>query len=621
MDNELNIDKNKKCISIYIDNQGVRFPCNHPAIENDNYCIFHSSDIDRKKDTFFKALEILIKRIEKDRSISCYDFKGFCFPKISFKNKTFIKELDLRGVTFSDGADFENSVFRGEVICHKTKFKAKAFFQGSIFQSNASFVSTEFDKLILIGGSSQNKLVFHGCKFFDNAVFQGRSFLSKVVFHSCIFYKDADFQRVKFQNKVDIQNTKFEQRVIFTSAQFFDEIVLSGSDISQLKNINSSGINFCGSVLHLTNFYDTSELSNYNFTNAFLISCDLSNKYILNCDFSGATLKAIHTENLRLDDKTCELTKYIYTDYEIVEEIDDGYTYEKYLPISNSRIPLQGKFGDSDNPSFTLREYLKESHKWIFLLDLPSDIRTGIRNYINFFEDFIKSTENFDVDIATMPEGEKTRITILTKDEDNKEKIIDAFRSYIKNIFEPFNKLQIEFRNPRLNEYEKNKFLVNYSNELETTQIRLKYGLRNNSDLEKTSTTISSMLQLKDENNYLRGLLTDIVNSKPQPPNITLNLNQETNVSIENVIEAKLELSILQDELEKSKIDNNAHLIESLIEEIKEIKDDLKNPKQIEVAKTKPKKVLGMLAKLADYGIKNYDNISKIGESLSKMFQ
>jgi uncharacterized protein YjbI with pentapeptide repeats len=619
MDNELNIDKNKKCISIYIDNQGVRFPCNHPAIENDNYCIFHSSDIVRKKDTFLKTLEILIKRIEKDKSISCYDFKGFYFPKISFKNKTFLKELDLRGVTFSDGADFENCEFRGEVICHKTKFKGKAFFQGSIFQSNASFVSTEFDKLILIGGSSQNKLVFHGCKFFDNAVFQGRSFLSKVVFHSSIFYKDADFQRVKFQNKVDIQNTKFEQRVIFTSAQFFDEIILSGSDISQLKNINSSGINFSGSVLHLTNFYDTSELSNYNFTNAFLISCDLSNKYILNCDFTGATLKAIHTENLRLDDKTCELTKYIFTDYEIVEEIDSGYTYEKYLPISNSRIPLQGNFGDSDNPSFTLREYLKESHKWIFLLDLPPDIRTGIRNYINFFEDFIKSTENYDVDIATMPEGEKTRITILTRDEENIEKIIYLFRIYIKNIFEPFNKIQIEFRNNEIDDFNKKRFLINYENELHTVQIRLQNSLQNLSDFKRTSSTFQLLLQEKDKHiDNLNNLLTQFVNKEPTPQNITVNVNQD--VSLTNVNEIDLGLSELLDELEKSQKDINTHLIESLIEEIKEIKSELKNPKQVEAAKSRTKKVINMLGKLADYTIKNYDNISKIGESLSKMF-
>lgn len=620
MSKELNIEKGKKCISKYIDNNGERYPCNFPALENENYCIFHSAEIEKKEETFLKTLDKLIKRIEKDKSTDRYDFKGFYFPKITFKNKIFIKELDLRGATFTDGVDFENCEFRSGIICHKTKFTKNAFFQGSIFQSNASFVSTEFDKLILIGGNSQNKFAFHGCKFFDNAVFQGRSFLSKVLFHNCIFYKDADFQRVKFQNIVDIQNTKFEQSAVFTDAQFFDEIILSGSDFSQIKNINSSGINFTGSILHLINFYKSTELSNYNFTNAFLVSSDLSNKYILNCDFTGATLKAINTENLKIDDKTCELTKYIYTDYKIVEEIEDNYKYEKYIPIQNSRIPLRGNFGDLDNQSFTLREFLKDAHKWIFLLDLPSDIRTGVLNYINFFKDFIKSTENYDVDIGAMPEGEKTRITILTKDEDNKERILAAFRTYIKNIFEPFYRLQIEFRNPNLNEYDKNKFLVNYSNELQTTQIRLQYGLRNNSDLEKTSLTISSMLQLKDENTYLRGLLSDMVNNKAQLPNITLNLNQETNVAIENVSEVKLELSNLLDELEKSKIDKDAHLIESLIEEIKEIKEELKNPKKLEEAKTRTKKVLGLLVKLADYGIKNYDNISKIGDSLSRMF-
>lgn len=621
MSKELNIEKGKKCIYKYIDNQGVRFPCKYPALENEKYCIFHSLEVTKKAETFIKTLDLLISRIEDDYKIAKYDFKGFYFPKISFKKKVFKKELDLRGAVFSEYADFEGCQFNGELVTHKTIFKNIAFFQGAIFESNVSFIASDFNKLILIGGISKNKFVFHGCKFYENAVFQGRSFLNKVVFQSSIFYKDADFQRVKFQNKVDMRNTRFENRAIFSHSQFFDEVILSGANISYLKNISASGINFSGTILHSTNFYDTADLIDIDFRNAFLISCDLSNKIISNCDFTGAVFKAVHTDNSTIDEGTRQKTKYIFIDYELVEEIENGQTIERYTPKSNSRIPLIGNFGEGENKNFTLLEYLKEPHKWIFLLDLPTEVRTGILNYINFFKDFIKSTENYDVDIATIPEGDKTRVTILTKDENKKDRIEESFQNYIKNIFEPFNRLQIEFRNNEITEYDKNRFLINYNNELQTAQIRLQYGLQNQNDVDRTINTFGLLLQeKKDEINFYRKYILQSQNKETTQPNITVNVNQEANLTVHNVIEINFELAELLDELEKSNKDVNSHLIESLIDEIKEIKSELKNPQKVDSAKTKTKKVLSSLGKLADYAIKNYDTISKIGESLSKMF-
>jgi len=166
MSNELNIEKGKKCIYKYIDNQGVRFPCTYPALENDNYCVFHSQDVTKKADTFIKTLDLLINRVESDYKITKYDFKGFCFPKVTFKRKIFKKELDLKGAIFTDYADFEGCQFYGELITHKTKFNDITFFQGAVFESNVSFIASEFNKLILIGGISKNKFVFHGCKFY-----------------------------------------------------------------------------------------------------------------------------------------------------------------------------------------------------------------------------------------------------------------------------------------------------------------------------------------------------------------------------------------------------------------------------------------------------------------------
>ncbi len=62
MNEHLEVSKQNKCISVYIDNNGKNFQCNHPAIDGDNYCVFHLPDVNIKNAVLGLALSILIKR-------------------------------------------------------------------------------------------------------------------------------------------------------------------------------------------------------------------------------------------------------------------------------------------------------------------------------------------------------------------------------------------------------------------------------------------------------------------------------------------------------------------------------------------------------------------------------
>lgn len=616
----LEVSKNKKCKFEYFDNNSKKFACSYPALLEDKYCIFHSKNVEAKEEDFKHALERLISKSEKDRATICYDFKGFIFPSISFKNKVFIKELDLRKAQFIEMADFENCEFKSDIICHKTIFHNKAFFQGAIFYNNVSFIASEFNKLIFVGGAAMNKVVFHGCKFYDNAVFRGRSFNSSATFQSSIFYKDVDFQWVKFHKLFDLSNSTFHMRIIFENTQFLDEVKFSKTNISLIKNLNAPGVDFEGAILQSANFFEIKNFINYSFNKSYLLSCDFSNKKFVNCDFTGAVLKAIHSDNIDLDDSTIQNTKYIYTDY-LLTENEGEKTYE---PNQNSRVPLKGYFGDSENSGFTLNEFLKEQNKWVFLLDLPDDIRTGVLNYINFFKDYSKKVNNTNIYVSNNPEGEKTRVTLLADPNLKSEEIASTFKEYIANIFKPFSQLNIGFRNTDLSEYEKAIFLLNYENELNTTQIRLKYGLENKNDITKFIDTVSSILlaEKDKQNDTLIALLNKMIESTPKIPNLNFNTqltaNQYVKTTFENKLDIDLGLSKMLDELKNlERTDEN--VVTDLKNEIMEIKDRLKNNSNQEETKNKIKKFLITLGKIGDYGIQNFDKILNIGNAISKM--
>ncbi|MBI5055912.1 MAG: pentapeptide repeat-containing protein [Nitrospirae bacterium] len=620
-----------KCSYVFEDNNKVKSYCEHEVFNDSKYCVFHDQHIDQKSGSFDRAFEKLIKHCERE-NVSQFDFKGFKFPKFNFQKKTFRKNIDFRAAEFLGDLNFDHTRFLGEVNFLGAKFHGISKFQGSTFHGKARFMGVTFNKkTIFVGGEFKKDAVFHGCKFMENAAFQGRHFSYVTVFQMNTFYKDADFQNCNFQKGVDFSKTLFRQRSNFSNAIFNDEINLSGTNLKKLKGLKGDGVNFEGAVLESAEFWELPKIEECSFKNAFLISCNFSHKEFVDCDFTGAVFKEVFTKGWMPDEKTRKNTKYVFTDYEILETITAvGYYERKYQAISTSRVPLKGDFGDEENVDFTIFEFAKEPYKWEYILDLPYEIQTGIVNYINFFRDYVRSTKGIDVDIATNPVGKKIKLSFIT-DEKNGEEVKHSLRQYILNLFRPFNQqLEIEFNNPTVTDYDKQLLLINYQNELLNNQTRLIFALQDLKVRGKTAESIEKVITQNDsnDNKLLLQMMDKLVDKVGGTPPITIEANATAtntaniSVNIQNKNEIRHSLADLYDELRKVCNEKSSKLADTLCSEI----DTALNEKGedgsiLQRTKSILSGVARFVGKAADYGIKNVDNISKICEQLGKLLQ
>jgi uncharacterized protein YjbI with pentapeptide repeats len=336
---------------------------------------------------FNSAFDDLIETCESG-TYESIDLRGFKFPDFDYHGKTFKKAVDLRRAEFSGNLNFEHVVFEGPVDFFKATFHGLVNFQCAVFNSKAQFIGANFkQKTLFVAGEFKEKVLFQGCKFFDRAVFQSRRFSGPAIFHLNTFYKGAAFMNCKFDQLVDFSKTLFKQRSSFDNATFSGEVKLEETNISLLKGMKGVNLNFRGAILESAYFWGCPVLENCSFNNAFLLSCNLSGKSLIDCDFTGAVFKAVYTDGWTLDDKTIENTKFVFTDYKIVENMTPYGNEREYIAVQESRVPIVGNFGDEKNKNYTIYNFAMEPYKWEYLLDLPEEIQTGVINYINFFHD------------------------------------------------------------------------------------------------------------------------------------------------------------------------------------------------------------------------------------------
>lgn len=209
-------------------------PCGRD-LHDGEYCIFHSKDIEGKKEKFNDAFWIEFERQkehgeEDDFSgEEIYDFSGFVFPgKILFERKTFEKDVNFMDAEFYGKASFHAAVFTGN-----------ASFWGTKFNFGATFSFAQFSK---------NK----------NAYFFGAHFYKKSSFIGAIFSGDTNFATAFFK-KVNFEETKFLGKVCFESATLcsseFSKVNLQGANLNgaHLIGANLQGANLRGAELQEAN--------------------------------------------------------------------------------------------------------------------------------------------------------------------------------------------------------------------------------------------------------------------------------------------------------------------------------------------------------------------------------
>lgn len=452
------------CAFVFVDNNRKETPCPHQRFDEDGFCVFHSRKLEKKKQTFPAALETWIKQSESKPEIKLLDFRGFVFPAVSFQRNAFSKEVDFRQAQFLESVDFRATRFGGSANFYSASFSQKAFFQGALFTGFVQFVGCTFQDKAVFGGVRFSKdAVFHGCKFRDLFALPNAVFCRMAILQSNTCYKDADFKNCQFNGGVDFEKTIFARRASFQGAKFQNTITFADSQIGILKGFNASGVNFDGAILESVNFEDAPRLVGFSFRNAFLLALNFNEREFVNCDFTGAVFKGTLTQGWKPDKKTLANTKYIFTDYESCEDIDEHGTRKAYRAIPGTRVPVDGAFGTAEHSDFTLAEYLKEPFRWNLAFKVPPGLRTPFLNYVQLFADFMKVTEDLSVEIRTRHEGEKLRVEFLTESEEAHERVQEKFDDYKANAGKDFSALKIRF-SPRAPDSAKRLFEMRMNN-------------------------------------------------------------------------------------------------------------------------------------------------------------
>jgi hypothetical protein len=179
---------------------------------DNEYCIFHSNDIERKRDEFKDAFWQEFDRQNSRDEVN--DFTGFVFPdELSFENITFDKKVYFNNARFFGKAKFGGDQFSGNASFVEAQFHDDALFWNTQFTGRAKFISGKFDKSV----------DFRQAHFAENAEFAHAHFSGPTNFWSVQFCKKADFEQANFSDKAVFGQTKFHKEVSFWGSQFSEK--------------------------------------------------------------------------------------------------------------------------------------------------------------------------------------------------------------------------------------------------------------------------------------------------------------------------------------------------------------------------------------------------------------
>lgn len=192
---------------------GSGYQCSRPKYNNSDYCFFHSTDIETKKQRFDSELKKEIERQKNQESE--YDFAGFKFPNIFdiknyFPKNKIDKPIYIWGATFYKKVIFSHTEFENEVNFLHNTFIEGADFQEAIFNKEASFLQIYFEADAMFW-----KAKFYGETDFNNTSFKGLAHFNETEFYEKVSFSLANFKgktfftEVIFVKEVDVTDTRF----------------------------------------------------------------------------------------------------------------------------------------------------------------------------------------------------------------------------------------------------------------------------------------------------------------------------------------------------------------------------------------------------------------------------
>ncbi len=302
---------------------------------DDKYCIFHSKDIERKKDAMFEELKYYIDNTETDRFNNYFDFNGFVFNSFPYNKYTFKKPVDFRNAVFKEKVDFSEFTFNKKVdFSHCFFEKAESdnkneiplsdvvyYFRETTFNDDAIFMQTyfggkvRFDHAKFYGKTDfrqsccQKHAAFVMCEFHGDADFSSRVFLGNALFSDNQFlnnvsFDNASFENVEFEYDCGLVRNKFYKNASFYNTKFMDKVSFNSS-------IFYESCHFVGSRGEKDNLVFScckkpNDLSDIVFAQPEKVIFNLVD--LSNCIFDNTNLTKVNLTNIKWkerDDRNC----------------------------------------------------------------------------------------------------------------------------------------------------------------------------------------------------------------------------------------------------------------------------------------------------------------------------
>jgi uncharacterized protein YjbI with pentapeptide repeats len=210
-------------------------------IDSDGMCIFHSRQIEWKRENNFNEKFRELLRL-LDESEQRYDFVEFAFVGDEVRGKGAKQENVLRVTdrVFRRSLDFEGASFHDSVEFHGVTFEQGVGFRWATFfhdlefsrvrSRNFDFIAAQFNgAAFFIGVDCTNQAFFDDARFTSTAddfaaKFEDVNFRGFVTFPGASFRLGSEsavrFRNVVFEDVVDFTNTLFQCHVSFENASF-----------------------------------------------------------------------------------------------------------------------------------------------------------------------------------------------------------------------------------------------------------------------------------------------------------------------------------------------------------------------------------------------------------------
>jgi hypothetical protein len=135
--------------------------------------------------------------------------------------------------------------------------------------------------------------------------------------------------------------------------------------------------------------------------------------------------------------------------------------------------------------------FLKEPLKWASVMNVPPPYRAAVLEYLQFFTEFMRVTENVPVQFQTRAEGNLLCVEFLVRTELEKRLIQQRFDQYKADTGKAASSLKISFNNSRASDLEKEITEIRYRDQLN----RFKFELEMVQKLLSTTQEVNQLLR------------------------------------------------------------------------------------------------------------------------------